>query len=104
MKLLNCARLRSIDDSGVVIVRNTSPTVPDPYVTWAPLLPANIRNPLARPIGVRETEETLAADLVVLATGLAPPRASTKSASAGTSRLRCTTSATRSRSAACSTP
>ena len=72
MQLLNCARLTSVDDSGVVIVRNTSPTVPDPYVTWAPLLPANIRNPLARSIGVREAEETLEADLVVLATGLAP--------------------------------
>ena len=55
-----------------MIVRNTSPSVPDPYVTWAPLLPANIRNPLARPIGVREAEETLEADMVVLATGLVP--------------------------------
>ncbi len=72
VKLLNCARLESITDSGVVIVRNTSPTVPDPYVTWAPLLPANIRNPLARPIGVRDTEETLEADMAVLATGLVP--------------------------------
>ena len=72
VKLLNCARLRSIDDSGVVVVRNVSPTVPDPYVTWAPLLPANIRNPLARSISVCEAEETLAADMVVLATGLAP--------------------------------
>jgi 2-enoate reductase len=72
VKLLNCARLRSIDDAGVVVVRNVSPTVPDPYVTWAPLLPANIRNPLARSISVCEAEETLAADMVVLATGLAP--------------------------------
>ena len=72
VRLLNCARLKAVDDARVVIVRNTSPTVPDPYVTWAPLLSANIRNPLARPISVREGEETLAADLVVLATGLAP--------------------------------
>ena len=72
VRLLNCARLRSIDDSCVMIVRNDSPTVPDPYVTWAPLLPANVRNPLARSIGVREVEETIEADMVVLATGLAP--------------------------------
>jgi 2-enoate reductase len=72
VRLLNCARLSSIDGAGVVIVRNTSPTVPDPYVTWAPLLPANIHNPLARSIGARFAEETLAADMVVLATGLTP--------------------------------
>ncbi|MEI6451160.1 MAG: FAD-dependent oxidoreductase [Actinomycetes bacterium] len=72
VRLLNCARLRSIDGAGVVIVRNTSPSVPDPYVTWAPLLPANIHNPLARSIGGRFAEERLAADMVVLATGLTP--------------------------------
>ncbi len=72
VKLLNCARLKSIDDGRVAVVRNVSSSVPDPYVTWAPLLPANIRNPLAGSIRVREVEETLAADLVVLATGLVP--------------------------------
>jgi 2-enoate reductase len=73
--LLNCARLTAVGDGRVTIVRNVSITVPDPYVTWAPLLPANIRNPLAKSLGVSEVEETLAADLVVLATGFAPATA-----------------------------
>jgi len=72
VRLLNCARLQSLDDSGVAVVRNVSPTVPDPYVTWTPLLPANVRNPLAGAIRVCDAEETIAADLVVLATGLVP--------------------------------
>jgi 2-enoate reductase len=72
VKLLNCTRLLAIDGAGVAVTRNVSTTVPDPYVTWAPLLPANIRNPLARSIRVREAHETLAAEMVVLATGLVP--------------------------------
>jgi 2-enoate reductase len=72
VRLLNCTRLRSIDDRAVVVVRNVSPTVPDPYVTWAPLLPANVRSPLAGAIRVHDIAETIAADVVVLATGLAP--------------------------------
>jgi 2-enoate reductase len=56
----------------VTVVRNVSPTVPDPYVTWTPLLPANVRNPLARALRVVDAQETIVADLVVLATGLVP--------------------------------
>ena len=54
------------------LLRNTSPTVPDPYVTWAPVLPENVKNPLASPLRVREEPVSLEADLVVLATGLRP--------------------------------
>jgi NAD(P)H-nitrite reductase large subunit len=36
------------------------------------LLPENVHNPLARAIKLDEREETLDADLVVLATGLRP--------------------------------
>ena len=70
--LLNCTRLRGVNDGEVSVVRNVSPTVPDPFVTWAPLLPENIRTPLARRLHVEEVEQTLPADLVVLATGLRP--------------------------------
>jgi len=54
----------------VTVVRNVSPTVPDPYVTWTPVLPENVKNPLARPMRVQEEQATIEADLVVLATGL----------------------------------
>ena len=68
--LLNCTRLKSIEEHTVTVLRNISPTVPDPYVTWAPVLPENVKNPLARPLRVREETAMLEADLVVLATGL----------------------------------
>jgi 2-enoate reductase len=68
--LLNCTRLESVGERDVTVVRNVSPTVPDPYVTWTPVLPENVVNPLARPIRVRHERATLEADLVVLATGL----------------------------------
>jgi len=69
-KLFNCTRLKSVHIGGVTVARNISSTVPDPYITWAPLLPENIPNPLAKPIREEIVEETLKADLVVLAVGL----------------------------------
>ena len=72
VQLLNCTRLKSIQSAGVTVVRNVSNTVPDPCVTWSPLLPENVKNPLARPIKVKERKVSLEADLVVLATGVEP--------------------------------
>jgi 2-enoate reductase len=70
--LWNCTRLQRVEPGGVVVVRNISDTVPSPYVTWQPVLPKNVVNPLARPIRVEEREVMVEADLVVLATGLIP--------------------------------
>ena len=70
VRLFNCSRLVSIRPSEVIIARNLSPTAPDPYITWTPLLPENIPNPLAKPIREEIVDQTLKADLVVLATGL----------------------------------
>jgi len=70
VELWNCTRLQRVGEGDVTVVRNLSPTVPSPYVTWTPVLPENVKNPLARPIRVQEQEITLQADLVVLATGL----------------------------------
>lgn len=70
--LWNCARLTRVGDINVEIVRNVSPTVPSPYAVWQPVLPENIANPFARAIELDERTVTLPADLVVLATGLAP--------------------------------
>lgn len=68
--LLNATRLEKVGERDVTVVRNVSPTVPNPNVTWTPVLPDNVRNPLARPMRVREERSTIEADLVVLATGL----------------------------------
>lgn len=67
--LLNCTRLTSFEKGGVKVMRNVSKTVPDPYMTWHPILPENIVNPLEKKIQVEEQEQFLEADLVVLAVG-----------------------------------
>lgn len=72
VRLLNCARVTAIDGAGVHVLRNLGARVPDPYCTWSPLLPDNLENPLARRMDLREAGQRLDADLVVLATGLAP--------------------------------
>lgn len=77
VKLLACASVTALLPSSqraveVRLRRNTHPNLPDPYDAWSPILPENIRNPLAPKIGEEFREETLAADLVVLATGGRP--------------------------------
>lgn len=69
VELLNCTRVTGFEKAGVQVIRNVSPTVPDPYVTWHPILPENVENPLAPKIKVEEKTETLPADLVVIAAG-----------------------------------
>lgn len=70
--LLNCAKVKSFEEGKVNITKNVSKTVPDPYVTWQPLLPKNIPNPLEKKIKIEEEEMSLDADLVVLAMGGKP--------------------------------
>ena len=72
VKLFNCTRIKIIEKGQVIVERNISNTVPDPYNTWNPILPENVKNPLARPIKEEWKEESLPADLIVLATGLTP--------------------------------
>ncbi len=69
VELLNCTRVVGFEKGGVQVMRNVSPTVPDPYVTWHPILPENVENPLAPNLKVEEKAETLPADLVVIAAG-----------------------------------
>jgi len=71
-KLLNCTRLTAVAPGVATVTRNVSATVPDPCVTWTPVLPENVKNPLARPLKVDERMEELPADLVVLAVALSP--------------------------------
>jgi len=72
VQLLNCAKLQSVGQDTIKISKNVSPTVPDPYNTWSPVLPENIKNPLGKKILVEEKEIDIEADLVVLAVGLEP--------------------------------
>jgi len=72
VRVLNCTTLAAVGPGEVFVKRNTSKTVPDPLVTWAPILPENVPNPFARVISLVEREETLPVDLVVLAAGAKP--------------------------------
>ena len=72
--LWNCTRLVSVEGNNVKLARNVSTSVPDPYVTWTPLLPENISNPFAKHVKEQIEEQTIQADLIVLAMGLRSDR------------------------------
>ncbi|HOO25627.1 MAG TPA: FAD-dependent oxidoreductase [Clostridiales bacterium] len=75
IELLNCTRLLSYEKDGVKVSRNYSKSVPDPYLSWNPILPANIPNPLAKKIKDESREEKIEADLIVMAAGGRPNEA-----------------------------
>ena len=75
IKLLNCTKSVSFDEKGVVVSRNTSKSVPDPYLSWNPILPVNVPNPLAPKLKNEPVEEHLDADLIVMAAGGRPNEA-----------------------------
>lgn len=72
VELLNCTTLKKVCEKSVVVSQNKNKNVPNPYLTWAPILPENVINPLdmLRPIKDESVERTLDADMVVLATGV----------------------------------
>lgn len=72
VSLLNCTRVAGISEGAVEVVRNVAASVPSPKAVWSPVLPGNVVNPLARRIAVVERQVTIAADLIVLATGQVP--------------------------------
>jgi 2-enoate reductase len=72
VKLLNCTRLTAVTADGAEVMRNVSKTVPNPYITWHPILPENIENPLAPKLKVKEEAQIIPADLVVIAAGGVP--------------------------------
>lgn len=72
VQLLNAARLERIEREQVHVIRNVSRDVPNPTITWQPVLADSLPNPLARPLRVEEQALTLPADLVVLAVGMKP--------------------------------
>ncbi|SHK24238.1 NAD(P)/FAD-dependent oxidoreductase [Paramaledivibacter caminithermalis] len=69
VKLINCAMLKKISKDSVEILQNLSKTVPDPYVTWTPVLPDSIKNPFSKPIEKEYKSIKLNADLVIMCTG-----------------------------------
>jgi len=73
VELLNCTQLVKIEGDKVYVKQNVHKSVPNPYNSWAPLLPENVENPmdLLRPYKEVFKERVLDADAVVLAMGVA---------------------------------
>ncbi|MBQ2775020.1 MAG: FAD-dependent oxidoreductase [Clostridia bacterium] len=69
INLLNCTKLVEFVDGGVKVSRNHHKNVPDPYLTWTPILPENILNPLAKKIGENFKDEIIKGDMVIMAGG-----------------------------------
>lgn len=72
VELLNCTKLEKIVGNKVYVTRNTHKNVPNPYVTWGPILPENIENPMdaLRKIKYKPEEMQIETDIVVLAMGV----------------------------------
>ncbi|MEL7654528.1 MAG: FAD-dependent oxidoreductase [Bacillota bacterium] len=68
--LYNCTKLKEVIDGFVVVDQNTHKNVPDPYLTWTPILPENVENPMEKKIGDQYVEKKLKADVVLLAAGV----------------------------------
>lgn len=72
VELLNCTKLKKVMDNKVLVSQNKHKNVPNPYNTWAPILPVNIENPMDMFHRIKDEsiERELDADLVVVATGV----------------------------------
>lgn len=72
VRLMNCASLKRINASSVLVEQNISKTVPDPCNTWTPVFPENITNPFQKKLGDQVKAVEIGADLVILCTGAKP--------------------------------
>lgn len=74
VELLNCTKVSKINENSVTVLKNKNKNVPNPYITWTPVLPENIVNPLdsIRKIKEEYEEIELPSDMVVIATGTVP--------------------------------
>ena len=72
VKLMNCTRLLQVCKDSVDVEQNQNKNVPDPYLTWAPILPENVENPmdLLHKIKDETVRKKIAADVIILAAGV----------------------------------
>ncbi len=69
VKAYNCTKTLKIEKDKVIISQNVSKTVPNPYNTWQPILPENIKNPLAKKIKDQYETKELLTDFTIIAFG-----------------------------------
>jgi len=67
--LHNGCKVEKFEDGKVYASQKTSKNLPDPYMSWTPLLPKNTDNPLAKKVGDETTSVAMKADYVLLALG-----------------------------------
>lgn len=72
VKLLNCTTVKCINTDSITVKKNISKTVPDPYVTWTPILTENIVNPFDKQIKKDIKVIDIKADLVIFCIGAIP--------------------------------
>lgn len=70
VELLNMTKLKAVKDKSIEVERNMTDKKPDPYLTWNPILPENIPNPLAPKIVENYQDEILKADAIILSAGV----------------------------------
>ncbi len=69
VSILNCTSLQEIKERSVIVEKNKSDKIPDPFNTWTPLLPDNIENPFASSISKKTYHVEIDTDLIVIAAG-----------------------------------
>ncbi len=71
VELLNMTTLKKVEDGRIIVEQNVNKNVPNPYITWSPILPENVENPMdaLRPVKNEPVTRELKADIVVLAAG-----------------------------------
>jgi len=71
-KLYNGCRVERFENGKVIAAKKTSKHLPDPYMSWTPLLPKNAENPLEKSTGTDTTQISINTDFVLLALGFKP--------------------------------
>lgn len=66
VQVYNCSRVQKINEDSAELLVNYSKSVPSPFNTWTPVLPDNIKNPLAKKIREKYKAVSVDADLVVM--------------------------------------
>lgn len=75
VQLYNYTKLLEIKEDSIVLEKNDGKNTKDAYVTWAPILPENVINPLEKKVKDKFIKQNLKVDAVILAMGAKPNNA-----------------------------
>ncbi|MDO5016208.1 MAG: FAD-dependent oxidoreductase [Eubacteriales bacterium] len=68
-QLYNCSQALGYKNGEFRFKQNVSKTVPDPWVTWTPVLADNVNNPFRTPLREEWQERSIPCDLCIVAVG-----------------------------------